>query len=282
MRDRPDDPAATRDPPGREGANSGRTTGPEMAVLTDKGTKIASLPVREAFSFPQWGDEMIIVDRLSKSFYGPSGPIRVLHDVSFRVERGEIFGIYGPSGVGKTTLLRCLSFLEKPDSGDIFISGERVSSLTGKEVRDMRLRLGLSVVFQGYNLLSSRTALDNVLLPLEIRRVPREEARAKAGELLRLTGLDSRWNFYPSSLSGGEKQRVAIARALVTEPRVLLLDEPTSALDRQTAVSVLRLVEKLTHMYSVTVLIVSHQLEVTRSIANRGIILSSDGSATEV
>lgn len=225
---------------------------------------------------------MILVEHLSKSFRGPSGPFKVLHNVSFRVEPGEIFGIYGPSGVGKTTLLRCLSLLERPDSGDIFIAGRRVSALTPEEVRAVRLRLGLSVVFQGYNLLSSRTALGNVMLPLEIRRVPKAEARDRAREMLKLTGLESRQEFYPSSLSGGEKQRVAIARALVTRPQVLLLDEPTSALDRQTAISILRLVEELSTMYSVTVLIVSHQLELTRTVARRGIILSPSGTVAEV
>lgn len=225
---------------------------------------------------------MITVEHLCKSYNGPHGRIKVLNDVSFQVQRGEIFGIYGPSGVGKTTLLRCLSLLEKPDSGDIFIAGEKVSSLAGKDARHVRLRLGLSVVFQGYNLLNSRTALGNVMLPLEIRRVPKAEARSKAKELLELTGLGSRLDFYPSSLSGGEKQRVAIARALVTEPRVLLLDEPTSALDRETAISILQLVEKLSRIYSVTVLIVTHQIELARSITNRGIFMSPNGKAVEV
>lgn len=225
---------------------------------------------------------MITVEHLCKSYNGPHGPIKVLNDVSFQVERGEIFGIYGPSGVGKTTLLRCLSLLEKPDSGDIFIDGEKVSSLDGKNAGHLRLRLGLSVVFQGYNLLNSRTALGNVMLPLEIRRVPKAEARSKAKELLKLTGLESRQDFYPSSLSGGEKQRVAIARALVTEPRVLLLDEPTSALDRETATSILQLVEKLNRIYSVTVLIVTHQIELARSITRRGIFMSPNGKSVEV
>ncbi|MBE3518754.1 MAG: ATP-binding cassette domain-containing protein [Firmicutes bacterium] len=225
---------------------------------------------------------MITVEHLCKSYTGPHGPVRVLNDVSFQVERGEIFGIYGPSGVGKTTLLRCLSLLEKPDSGDIFIAGEKVSTLAGKDARHVRLRLGLSVVFQGYNLLNSRTALGNVMLPLEIRRVPKAEARSKAKELLKLTGLGSRMDFYPSSLSGGEKQRVAIARALVTEPRVLLLDEPTSALDRETAISILQLVEKLNRIYSVTVLIVTHQIELARSITKRGIFMSPNGKGVEV
>ncbi len=225
---------------------------------------------------------MITVEHLCKSYNGPHGPIKVLNDVSFQVQRGEIFGIYGPSGVGKTTLLRCLSLLEKPDSGDIFIAREKVSSLAGKDARHVRLRLGLSVVFQGYNLLNSRTALGNVMLPLEIRRVPRAEARSKAKELLKLTGLGSRQDFYPSNLSGGEKQRVAIARALVTEPRVLLLDEPTSALDRETAISILQLVEKLNRIYSVTVLIVTHQIELARPITSRGIFMSPNGKGVEV
>lgn len=225
---------------------------------------------------------MITVEHLCKSYNGPRGLIRVLNDVSFQVQRGEIFGIYGPSGVGKTTLLRCLSLLEKPDSGDIFIAGEEVSSLAGKDARRVRLRLGLSVVFQGYNLLNSRTALGNVMLPLEIRRAPRAEARSKAKELLKLTGLESRQDFYPSNLSGGEKQRVAIARALITEPRVLLLDEPTSALDRETAISILQLVEKLNRIYSVTVLIVTHQIELARSITSRGIFMSPNGNGVEV
>ena len=210
---------------------------------------------------------MISVVDLNKTFDTPSGTVNALSGVRFTVESGEILGIYGPSGAGKTTLLRCLALLERPDSGEIWLNGQNILCLLGEELRQVRMKIG--VVFQGYNLLFSRTALGNVMLPLEIQGFSKDKAQRKASEFLGLVGLSHRKDFRPSLLSGGEKQRVAIARALVTQPEVLILDEPTSALDMDTAVSILEAVQDINRQLGITVLVVTHQRDLVGSICTR-------------
>ncbi len=210
---------------------------------------------------------MISVVGLNKTFDTPSGTVNALTDVSFSVQSGEILGIYGPSGAGKTTLLRCLALLERPDSGEIWLNGKNILCLLGEELRQVRMKIG--VVFQGYNLLFSRTALGNVMLPLEIQGFCKNEAQARASEFISLVGLSHRKDFRPSLLSGGEKQRVAIARALVTHPEVLILDEPTSALDMDTAVSILNAVQDINKQLGITVLVVTHQIDLVSCICTR-------------
>jgi len=224
---------------------------------------------------------VIAVKGLSKTFHTPSGPVHALDNVAFSVKAGEVLGIYGPSGAGKTTLLRCLALLETPDSGEILFKGKNVLQVSGKDLRRLRMKIG--VVFQGYNLLFSRTALRNVALPLEIQGFDKGEACALASTTLDMVGLSHRKDFMPSHLSGGEKQRVAIARALVTQPEVLILDEPTSALDRRTAESILELIQGINRRTGITVLIVTHQTELVGAICNRHIyinngVLSEPGS----
>ncbi len=210
---------------------------------------------------------MIEVQDLSVTFLSPSGTVAALANVSLSVNEGEIVAICGPSGAGKTTLLRCLSMLHLPDSGRILVDGEDVSRVSGKDLNLVRRKVGM--VFQGFNLLRSRTALGNVMLPLEIRGVPRKEASQKAEEYLDVVHLGHRKDFYPGELSGGEKQRVAIARALVTEPRVLILDEPTSALDRETADSIVGTLQEINRTRGITILVVTHQIDLLAPICNR-------------
>lgn len=202
---------------------------------------------------------MISVRNISKSYRIAGTRVDALRDVSMEVRKGELFGIFGPSGAGKTTLLRCLSMLEIPDTGQIIIDGCDVLKLPDQRRREVARQIGC--VFQGYNLLSSRTALENVMLPLEIRGIPRSQARDAAKRALAAVNVGHREDFYPSRLSGGEKQRVAIARAMVTSPQILILDEPTSALDKDNALSVLELVREINRTSGVTVVIVSHQVD---------------------
>jgi len=218
---------------------------------------------------------LILVENLSKSFDTPKGPLKVLNNLSLRVHKGEILGIYGPSGAGKTTLLRCLTFLERPSGGRIFFKGEDVLGLPESALRNLRRRIG--VVFQGFNLLLSRSAVSNVALPLEIQGMARREAEKKARDLLDMVQVSHRADAYPEALSGGEKQRVAIARALVTDPEVLILDEPTSSLDENTAMAILALIRDLNREKGLTVVLVTHQVKLAGPTCHRGVYLENGG-----
>jgi D-methionine transport system ATP-binding protein len=221
---------------------------------------------------------MIEVQDLSVTFPSPSGEVDALSNVSLRVDDGEILAICGPSGAGKTTLLRCLAMLQAPSSGRILVDGEDVTLGAAKDLSEARRKIG--IVFQGFNLLRSRTALGNVMLPLEIRRVPSTEAVKKADEYLDLVHMSHRRDFYPHELSGGEKQRVSIARALVTEPRVLILDEPTSALDPETSGSIVQSLKEINSASEITILVVTHQIDVLAPICDR-ITYLRDGQLSE-
>ncbi len=221
---------------------------------------------------------MIEVQDLSVTFASPSGDVAALSGVFLAVRDGEIVAICGPSGAGKTTLLRCLSMLQEPGSGKILVDGEDVSYGSGADLGRARQKIGM--VFQGFNLLRSRTALGNVMLPLEIRRIPRDIASGRALEYLELVHMSHRRDFYPSELSGGEKQRVSIARALVTEPRVLILDEPTSALDPDTANSIVQSLKEINRARGITILVVTHQIDVLAPICDR-ITYLRDGRLSE-
>lgn len=204
---------------------------------------------------------------MSKTFETSEGKIEVLKNISLDINKGEIFGIIGLSGAGKSTLVRCINLLEKPTSGDIIFDGMNMRDLRPREL--LKVRQSIGMVFQSFNLLSQRTALKNVCYPLEIARVSRVEAREKAVKLLELVGLSDKLNAYPSQLSGGQKQRVAIARALATEPKVLLCDEITSALDPNTTRSILELLQDINRKLGVTILIITHEMEVIEQICNR-------------
>lgn len=206
---------------------------------------------------------MIDIENINKSY----GDLTVLEDVSMSIEKGEIFGIIGHSGAGKSTLLRCINGLEPIGSGDIRIDGRSVRSMQGEEMRQLRKKL--SMIFQNFNLLNLKTAYENVALPMEIWGYGKEETRTRVLELLRLVGLENKAKNKPKALSGGEKQRVAIARALAMNPEVLLCDEATSALDPKTTKEILQLLDKINRELGITIVIVTHQMEVIKEVCHR-------------
>lgn len=228
---------------------------------------------------------MITAENLKKVFSGKDGDVAALNGIDFSLNNGDIFGIIGMSGAGKSTLLRCITMLEKPDSGKIFIDGTDILSLKGEALRSARRQMG--VVFQGYNLLMQRTAAQNVAFPLEIAKTPKKEINERIKELLSLVKIEDKADFYPSQLSGGQKQRVAIARALATNPEVLLCDEPTSALDSLTTRQVLSLLKEINKRLNTTIIIITHEIGVVRSVCNRMAVIDGgrfveQGSAEEI
>jgi len=197
----------------------------------------------------------------------------VIRDVSFQIEKGEIFGIVGRSGVGKSTLLRCINALEPFNKGDIIVDGISIGSLDSDGVR--KLRKKVSMIFQNFNLLNQKTALENVTLPMEIWGYDKKIIHSRAKELLDLVGLSSKYKSKPRSLSGGEKQRVAIARALALDPEYLLCDEATSALDPNTTKEILTLLRKINRELGLTLVVVTHQMEVVKDICQRVAVMES-------
>jgi polar amino acid transport system ATP-binding protein len=202
----------------------------------------------------------------------------VLKDVSFEVDRGEVKVIIGPSGSGKSTLLRCLALLEAPDAGDVYLEGERLTGLTEKQLAPHRSEVGM--VFQRFNLFQNMTALGNVMCGLvEVRRVPKREARERALEFLERVGLADKASQYPDELSGGQQQRVAIARALVMRPKAMLFDEPTSALDVELVREVLDVIESLARE-GMTMVVVTHELRFAQHVA-RAVLMMDEGKIVE-
>ena len=201
------------------------------------------------------------------------GATPALDGVSLTVRKGEILGIIGRSGAGKSTLIRCLNGLERPDSGEVFIEGRDISRLGERELQPLRRRIGM--IFQHFNLLSAKTVEDNVALPLKIEGRPKAERLKRAAELLDLVGLSEKAKAYPASLSGGQKQRVGIARALAARPALLLSDEATSALDPETTRSILALLKDINRRLGLTILLITHEMEVIRSIADRVAVIDA-------
>ena len=217
-------------------------------------------------------ENLFELKHLNKTFGSGAEQVNALKDVTLSIESGEIFGIIGLSGAGKSTLVRCLNLLERPDSGEILFHGQDLMKLSEKQLRIQRRTI--SMIFQSFNLLEQRTALDNICFPLELVGTPRKEARRRALELLETVGLPDKANAYPVQLSGGQKQRVAIARALASDPEVLLCDEATSALDPQTTDSILNLLQQINRERGITVIIITHQMSVIEQICNRVAILN--------
>lgn len=218
-------------------------------------------------------EEIIVIQGLTKLFPVHEGapPVYALKEIDLSIKKGEIFGIIGMSGAGKSTLIRCLTCLEKPTEGSISIGGEELTTLSPSDLRQARKKIGM--IFQHFNLFSSRTALENVMYPLELDQMPLEERKTRALELLNLVGLKGKESSYPSQLSGGEKQRVAIARALARNPAVLFCDEATSALDPRTTHSILELLEKLNATLGLTLVLITHAMEVVKQICTRVAVL---------
>ena len=215
---------------------------------------------------------MIRIKNLSKTF-DKSCNVDALKNVNLSIEAGDVCGVIGMSGAGKSTLLRCIAMLETPSSGSIEIDGRDIFSLKGKELLDLKKSLG--VVFQGYNLLMQRSIRQNIAFPLELIKMPKDQIAKRVDELLRLVGLSDKAEEYPSQLSGGQRQRVAIARALASNPKVLLCDEPTSALDPLTTRSILKLLREINHMLGVTIVIITHEIGVVRSICNKVAVIDA-------
>jgi len=216
---------------------------------------------------------LIQINNLSKIYSGGEQEVMALKDVNLTVNQGEIFGIIGLSGAGKSTLIRCINMLEEPTTGNILINGQDVTLMNNQELRQLRQKIGM--IFQHFNLLSSRTVFDNVIFPLEIAGIPEKKARQKVGELLELVGLSDKARVYPEQLSGGQKQRVGIARALANEPFLLLSDEATSALDPQTTRSILKLLKDINRQLGLTILLITHDMNVIKDACDRVAVIDN-------
>ncbi len=216
---------------------------------------------------------MIEIKNLSKVYKSSSGDTVALNNINLSINDGEIFGIIGLSGAGKSTLIRCVNMLEKPSSGEILINGVDITKVNEKKLREMRRKIGM--IFQNFNLLEQSTVLKNVLFPLEIIGMKKEEAQKIALELIELVGLTDKINNYPSQLSGGEKQRVAIARTLTTNPDVILSDEATSALDPNTTQTILKLLKDINKKYGITIIIITHEMKVIDQLCDRVAIINN-------
>ena len=205
---------------------------------------------------------MIQIEHVSKTFSGKYGTVHALDDVSIHVEKGDICGIIGFSGAGKSTLIRLVNGLETADSGKVTVCGKELSTLKKPELRALRRKIGM--VFQQFNLLESKTVYHNIALPLILAKTPKVEIDKKVKEVLKIVELEDKKDTYISQLSGGQKQRVGIARALTTDPELLLCDEATSALDPQTTESILKLLKKINRKMGVTILLITHQMQVVQ------------------
>lgn len=222
------------------------------------------------FHWKERGFFMISLHNVSKNF----GSFQAIKSVSITVPKGEIYGVIGASGAGKSTLLRLINLLEKPDSGEVEVNGQHLTSLNPKSLRKARQSIGM--IFQHFHLVSNKTVYDNVAVSLQLAKIPRKEHRSRVLECLQFVGLESYANKYPAELSGGQKQRVAIARALANRPEVLLCDEPTSSLDPHTTTEILGVLKTINEQLGVTIVIVSHEMEVIKSICHK-VTVMTDG-----
>ena len=216
---------------------------------------------------------MIQLSHIEKTYDSPSGPVKALKGIDLTIERGEIFGIIGLSGAGKSTLIRCINMLERPTAGKVIVDGQDMTAMSEKELRKARKNIGM--IFQHFNLLSSATVYDNIAFPLRLSHTPEEEIKKKVLPLLDLVGLADKAHQYPSQLSGGQKQRVGIARALASEPKVLLCDEATSALDPQTTRSILELIQDINRKLSLTVVVITHEMQVIKDICDKVAVIEN-------
>lgn len=228
---------------------------------------------------------MIEIQNLKKEYLSKHSHHIALRGINLSVKSGEIFGIIGKSGAGKSTLIRCINLLEQPTEGHVLINNQDITKLSAEKLRKARQKIGM--IFQHFNLLSSRTVFDNVAFPLELQHVSRAKINAKVNELLSLVGLDQKAHAYPDELSGGQKQRVAIARALACDPVALLCDEATSSLDPETTDQILQLLKKLNEQLQLTIVLITHEMDVIRKICDQVAIIEDGliqetGSVTEL
>ncbi|WP_100333293.1 methionine ABC transporter ATP-binding protein [Bacillus alkalisoli] len=221
---------------------------------------------------------MINLQNVKKVFLAKSGNVTAVDNINLEIDKGEIFGIIGYSGAGKSTLIRMLNGLEVPSSGDVVVAGRNISKIKGKQLREARQEI--SMIFQHFNLLWSRTVRENIAFPLEIAGIARKERQERVEELIKLVGLEGREDAYPSQLSGGQKQRVGIARALANNPKVLLCDEATSALDPQTTDSILELLVDINKRLGLTIVLITHEMHVIQKICHR-VAVMENGAVVE-
>ncbi|QSS99450.1 methionine ABC transporter ATP-binding protein [Pontibacillus sp. ALD_SL1] len=221
---------------------------------------------------------MISIKNLQKIFKSGTKQVQAVDDVNLNIEKGEIYGVIGYSGAGKSTFIRLLNRLEDPTSGEIVIDGEDIASLKAGSLRKARQEIGM--VFQHFNLLWSRTVRENIAFPLEIAGTPKKERQERVDELIKLVGLAGREDAYPSQLSGGQKQRVGIARALANRPKVLLCDEATSALDPETTDQILDLLVDINEQLDLTIILITHEMHVIRKISHR-VAVMEEGKVVE-
>ncbi|TKH46807.1 methionine ABC transporter ATP-binding protein [Paenibacillus terrae] len=218
---------------------------------------------------------MIELKQLTKHYGKGSRRVSALSGLNLSIERGEIFGVIGHSGAGKSTLIRCINLLERPTSGEIWVDGVNLATVSQSQLQKQRRKIGM--IFQHFNLLSSATVYDNIAFPLRLVNTPKQKLDQKVRELLELVGLEEHSAKYPSQLSGGQKQRVGIARALASDPHVLLCDEATSALDPQTTGSILKLLLDINQRFNLTIVLITHEMHVIQSICDRvGVIHQGD------
>ena len=228
---------------------------------------------------------VIELKHISKRFSGKDGSVEALRDVSIHVKQGDIYGIIGYSGAGKSTLIRTVNQLETPDEGTVTVNGQNLASLSRKQLLKMRRNIGM--IFQQFNLLESKTVFKNIALPLLLAGNAKDEIDQRVTEVLRFVELEDKKDVYINKLSGGQKQRVGIARALVTSPSILLCDEATSALDPKTTESILKLLKRINHEMGITILLITHQMQVVQMICNKVAVMENgriieNGSVLEV
>ena len=211
---------------------------------------------------------MIQLKKVSKQFNNEMA----IHDVSLTIQKGDIYGLIGPSGAGKSTLLRMMNLLERPTTGEVFIEGQSLTNLSNAKLREARKSIGM--IFQQFNLVANKSVYKNIEIALQLANFPKSERKARVEECLQFVGLEAMQHKYPAQLSGGQKQRVAIARAIANNPTILLCDEPTSSLDPSTTNEILSVLQSINETLGVTIVIVSHEMDVIKSICTRVSVLS--------
>ena len=216
---------------------------------------------------------MIDLRGITQTYQGPQGPVEALRGIDLTIQPGEVFGIIGKSGAGKSSLVRVINLLNRPTTGQVIVGGQDLTQLNDAQLREARREIGM--VFQHFNLLSSRTVFDNAALPLELAGMDKAAIRARVNPLLELVGLAHLADRYPAQISGGQKQRVGIARALASRPKVLLSDEATSALDPETTRSILDLLRQVNRELGLTVVLITHQMQVIKQVADRVAVIEA-------
>lgn len=279
LRDWPNDTAAT---PIREGANSNGVFRQMMCRYIQTITIADGLFC--CFIIKTGADTVIQLENITKTYSGKA-KVNALKGISLTIEDGEIFGIIGKSGAGKSTLVRCINMLEKPTEGKVIIDDKDLTLLSEAQLREERKHIGM--IFQHFNLLSSRTVFDNIAFPLELAGASKEAIQKKVSDLLELVQLTDRKYNYPAQLSGGQKQRVGIARALAGDPKILLCDEATSALDPQTTKSILELLQDINKRLGITIVLITHEMSVIKDICHRvavieGGVIKESGRVVDV